>query len=113
MKVKQIGIWALYTFAVVGGSIAITHATVKEPPKPKEIVTVDVKKLVRLKAEAISQKETGDMPSHEAQMELAAYTEKLNERMGQIAESANVVILVNQAVLAGAHRDITDLLMEQ
>ncbi|EHZ2651898.1 TrbI F-type domain-containing protein [Vibrio vulnificus] len=113
MKIKYVVFAALYTTLVIAGAVGAQRHTSEKPVPPKEIVTVDLQKLIRAKAEEISKSEPGDAPSREAQLMLAEYSEALDERITRIAEDAGVIIFVKQAVVAGAYRDITPLLMEQ
>lgn len=113
MNIKHLFFGVTYTALVLAAAVGAQHYFTVKPKPTKEIVTVDLQKLVRAKAEAISKSEQGDTPSRDAQLQLAAYTEDLNERITRVAEEAGVVIFVKQAVVAGAYRDITPLLMEQ
>ncbi|EMQ2878506.1 TrbI F-type domain-containing protein [Vibrio vulnificus] len=113
MNIKHLFFGVTYTALVLAAAVGAQHYFTEKPKPTKEIVTVDLQKLVRAKAEAISKSEQGDTPSRDAQLQLAAYTEDLNERITRVAEEAGVVIFVKQAVVAGAYRDITPLLMEQ
>ena len=100
-----IALWTVLTIsAAVGGTLFFTP----KPPPAKATVTVDLQKLIRLKAEKLAKSES---PT-DAQYELSAYTDRLNERLKTIAKEANVLIFIKQGVVAGADRDITDLLME-
>ncbi|WP_158147852.1 TrbI F-type domain-containing protein [Vibrio fluvialis] len=113
MKKKHVALFVLYTTIVMAGSVGASYFVAPKPEPKKEVVTVNLQSLIRAKAEALSKKESGPESSHKAQMEMAAYTEELNDRMQHIADDAGVIIFVEQAVLAGAYRDITPLLAEK
>lgn len=115
MNIKRVSIIAGCALLTVITSVGISHVTAPKQEKPREIVTVDLQKLIRIKSEQISKRssESGVTPSQSAQMEMAAYTEKLNEKMAHVADSAGVIIFVDKAVIAGAARDITDLFMDK
>lgn len=115
MNKKWVSLMAGCALLTVLASVGISHLTTATQEKPKEIVTVDLQKLIRIKSEQISKRdaESGVTPSKSAQMEMAAYTEQLNERMAHVAENAGVIIFLDKAVIAGAARDITDLFMDK
>lgn len=103
------GIWSLFTVAV---SVATANALQPTPPPTKDIVMVDIQKIIRTKAAQIAQSGNGETPSQQQQAIMAKFTDSLNTRLAHIAEDANVLIVVKQAVAAGVAQDITPLILE-
>lgn len=102
----------VWTAITIAASVFGTMYLAPKAPAPKQIVTVDIQKLIRNKAAQLVKEGKGDQASDEARIALAQYSERLDEKLADIANEANVVIFVKQPVVAGASKDITDMLME-
>ncbi|PRQ65178.1 TrbI F-type domain-containing protein [Vibrio mediterranei] len=115
MKINTVIALAVWSIATAVCAVGYTQRTAPTPPPA--LVTVDIQKLIRIKAESLTAELTDEKPdiqSLESQrIKLAAYTEQLNDKMDHVATEANVTILVKEAVISGEHRDITDLFLEQ
>lgn len=96
----------------VAASYYVNLKLLPKPLPPKEIVTIDINALVNQQVTRLvtaTQKNSTILTEDEA---LAIVTTDINQKLQSLSDTANVIVMPSNAVIAGSSKNITELVGE-